>query len=358
MGEVTLMCGDGTNDMGALKKAHVGISLMNNPELEQRINMKHQVSTPTSSSVTGDEGSTKKSSLMKTVMEAEAVAEIDRMDPTLIQLGDASLASPFTAKSTSVDCVLTVIRQGRTSLVTTIQVYKILALNCLVSAFMLSTLYLYGVKQGDTQMTILGLFIASLFYLSSVATPLEHLSSQKPNKKLFCSSVIMSIVGQSAVHIFSLLQVVEMSKPYAEVDDGFAVPDGEFRPNLLNSLIFILSCWVQLNTFAVNYCGYPFTTPLKENKYLWRILLVGWFSVVFICLHLIPYVNDYISYYLELVPLPIHLFPTDYIPSSSSTTTSLFPTTLTSSFRLVLVGILCFNLITVCLIERVARQLN
>jgi manganese-transporting P-type ATPase len=125
-------------------------------------------------------------------------------------LGDASLASPFTAKSTSLDCVLTVVRQGRTSLVTTIQVYKILALNCLVSAFMLSTLYLYGVKQGDTQMTVFGLFIASLFYFSSVAMPLETLSKQKPVKHLFCTSVIVSVVGQSCIHILTLLKVIKL----------------------------------------------------------------------------------------------------------------------------------------------------
>ena len=37
------------------------------------------------------------------------------------------------------------------------------------------------------------------------------------------------------------------------------VPDGDFHPNILNSIVFILSAWMQLNTFAVNYCGRPFT---------------------------------------------------------------------------------------------------
>lgn len=114
-GKTTAMCGDGTNDVGALKQAHVGISIVNTPK----------------------QGSSS-------------------ADYQVVRLGDASIASPFTSKRSSIRAIKHLVRQGRCTLVTTIQMYKILGVNCLVTAYYLSALFSYGVKNGDQQLTVVG----------------------------------------------------------------------------------------------------------------------------------------------------------------------------------------------------------
>ena len=59
-----------------------------------------------------------------------------------------------------------IIRQGRCTLVATVQMYKILAPNCVISAYALSVQYLGGINYGDYQDTITGILMSVCLCIS------------------------------------------------------------------------------------------------------------------------------------------------------------------------------------------------
>jgi cation-transporting ATPase 13A1 len=121
-GMYTLMCGDGTNDVGALRAAHVGISVVNSPDLEDKVEAKVQERASAAAASPKKKSSSAASQSLDRHSRALAEMQLQQMDETVIKLGDASIASPFTSRRTSIDAVLSVIRQGRCTLVTMTQV--------------------------------------------------------------------------------------------------------------------------------------------------------------------------------------------------------------------------------------------
>ncbi|KAL6208703.1 hypothetical protein ACLB2K_019649 [Fragaria x ananassa] len=136
-------------------------------------------------------------SLQKKLLD-ELNEEGDGHAAPVVKLGDASMASPFTVKHASVAPTTDIIRQGRSTLVTTLQMFKILGLNCLATAYVLSVMYLDGVKLGDMQATISGVFTAAFFLFISHARPLQTLSSERPHPNIFCAYVFLSLLGQAS----------------------------------------------------------------------------------------------------------------------------------------------------------------
>ena len=246
-GYTTLMCGDGTNDVGALKQAHVGVALLNGSEddlkrIAEHVRMTHfknvyekqvaimkkwaptanappvpvqiahlyppgpsnphrekalaaiakskghntivngiaegsitpESSTPSSATKVSapQKPSRNASTYPKKTPEELSAAFSEKLlgsmmegddEPPSLKLGDASVAAPFTSKLANVVAIANIIRQGRCTLVAMIQMYKILALNCLISAYSLSVLYLKGIKFGDGQATISGMLMSVCF---------------------------------------------------------------------------------------------------------------------------------------------------------------------------------------------------
>lgn len=338
MGYYTLMAGDGTNDVGALKQAHIGVALLNgtkedliriaeharttkmkeiyqkqidimkrfnqptppvpgmiahlyppgptNPHYEKAIEREAQkkgvppteyakalhaanekaietITSPAAQKLISQDprqarqaeaakrAASFADSLQSKMLESELLGD---SEPPALKLGDASVAAPFTSKLRDVMAISNIIRQGRCTLVATIQMYKILALNCLITAYSLSVLYLEGIKFGDTQYTISGMLMSVCFLSISRAKSVEGLSRERPQPNIFNVYIIGSILGQFAVHVVTLIYVArlcERLEPYVTLSPSFC-----FASQVLLSsfffffgFVFLLVCFLLVLIF-------------------------------------------------------------------------------------------------------------
>lgn len=376
MGYYTLMAGDGTNDVGALKQAHIGVALLNgtqddltriaehsrntkmkelyqkqvdlmkrwnqpappvpvmiahlypagpsNPHLPKAIEREAKRKNitpeeyakthvpvaaiepaPSQALTTGGNAQTqrqaqmqqKAASLADQFTSSMMESEMDDNEPPTLKLGDASVAAPFTSKLRNVIAIPNIIRQGRCTLVATIQMYKILALNCLISAYSLSVLYLEGIKFGDGQYTISGMLMSVCFLSISRAKSVEGLSKERPQPNIFNFYIIGSILGQFAVHVTTLIYVARLCDRLEPRSDDIDL-EAEFSPSLLNSAVYLLQLIQQISTFAVNYQGRPFRESITENRGMFYGI-VGVTGIAFACsTEFIPELNEA----MKLVP--------------------------------------------------------
>ena len=263
------MCGDGSNDVGALKRATIGVAVLNIEETESQ--------------------------------KKEPFNFLSFDDDTTIKNGDVTAAAPFTSKSGSIKCIKNIFIQGRCTLVTNFQMYKILALNCLMTAYSESVLALKGIKFSDYQSTIIGFAVSIFFLMLSRAVPLNKVNSNHPPMTIFTWPAIISIIGQAIVDLGAMILILYLTEKIDPLSIGQEKSlDEKFSPTLINSIMFLFQMLNQTITFIVNYQGEPFMENLSKNGAMKKMIIgiIAFSSIIIFDLY--PQLNEN----LELVPLP------------------------------------------------------
>lgn len=239
------MCGDGANDCGALKAAHVGISLS----------------------------------------EAES-----------------SVASAFTAKEQNISCVPKVIKEGRAALVTSFGVFKIMVCYSLTELASVIILYNIDANLSSPEFLFIDVFLvlnfASVFGMTKA---FSILSTMPPTSSLMTVVPIMSIVCFLTISTgFQVLanlwiQTYEWFTPfvYKEGDQSFVCYE--------NFAIFSVSMFQYIGMAIVFSKGKPYRQPLCTNLYFSLSLTVATVTCLYLTLCPHPWIANVIE--LKIPPM-------------------------------------------------------
>ena len=196
-------------------------------------------------------------------------------------------------------------------------------LHCLISAYSLSALSLEGSRSSEPQLIASGMLLSVASIAFSFARPLDRLSPTLPLASIFHPALLLSVLGQLAVHASCMMYALSLAKAAMSETEltaaiafqrqqekleakGVEPPEGEtsswsaHKPNLLNTVVFLVETAQQVSVMLVNYKGRPWMRGATENPALLYSLLGLVLGIIVAAWELIPYLNET----LGLVPLP------------------------------------------------------
>lgn len=148
-------------------------------------------------------------------------------------------------------------------------------------------------------MTATGMLMSVSFMSVSRSKPLDRLSAVRPLTSIFHPSLFISLLGQFAIHLATMFIAVRAAKQHLPEDYKVDL-DGQFKPGIVNSVVFLVSNVQQVTVFVVNLQGRPFMTGLTENRPLLWSLVATFILTFMFASESLPGLNKY----FQLVPFP------------------------------------------------------
>ncbi|XP_018565908.2 probable cation-transporting ATPase 13A3 [Anoplophora glabripennis] len=245
LGYYVAMCGDGANDCGALRAAHVGISLS----------------------------------------EAES-----------------SVASPFTSKEPNISCLPKVIKEGRAALVTSFGVFKLML--CYSLTEFASVMILYNIDANLTSMQFLFIDICLILNFASffgITKAYETLDKVPPMTSLMSfipiSSMVLFMLLTAGFQIFSYYYIQSFSWFYPFQFNG---DDDKNFLSYENYAVYSVSMFQYITMAVVFSKGKPYRKPLYTNIPFTFSLVV----MTLICVYIALYPAEWVKNILELLMPP------------------------------------------------------
>ena len=198
---------------------------------------------------------------------------------------EASIAAPFTSKIPNISPMIKLLREGRTSLVTSFQVFKFMALYSMIQFTSVVILYQINSNLAPWDYLFIDLFVVIPLSLTMSRTGAYHkLHKTVPNGKLLSWTVMISVLGQIAIQAvpqitaFFILKNQSWFKPISE--------DGENNYSWFETTtVFYVSLPLYIIIIVVFGVGKPFRKPIWTNFSLWAAIVVTmamWLLVIFV----------------------------------------------------------------------------
>lgn len=223
------MCGDGANDCGALKAAHVGISLS---ELE------------------------------------------------------SSVASPFTSKEQNISCVPKVVKEGRAALVTSFGVFKLML--CYSLTEFASAIILYGI---DSNLTSFQYLFIDICLIMNFASFFGNTKSYEALSKTPPATSLLNFAQLNSIGLFMLVTIIFQIVAYYNIQSFDWFVPFVFHPEYLNLFdsyenyaIFTISMFQYITMAVVFSTGKPYRRQIYTNKIFTTSLILMTIVCVYITL--------------------------------------------------------------------------